>query len=62
MLQKKEITSLIINAVFVKMLLSFPREILVNSANSAWIQVIYNIIAVLLIFFITVKIYSYISI
>lgn len=58
MLQKKEITSLIINAVFVKMLLSFPREILVNSANSAWIQVIYNIIAVLLIFFITVKIYK----
>lgn len=58
MLQRKEITGLIINALFVKMLLSFPREMVVNSANGAWIQMIYNVTVALLIFFITIKVYK----
>lgn len=58
MLKKKEITSLIINAIFAKMLLSFPRNTVVNSHNSAWIQVLFNFAAVIIIFFITTKVYK----
>ena len=58
MLHRKEITTLLINAIFVKMLLSFPRNIVANSANSAWIQLLYNTAIALLIFFITAKVYK----
>lgn len=58
MLRKKEITSLIINAIFVKMLLSFPRNIVANSGNSAWIQVLFNALIAAIIFFIIAKVYN----
>lgn len=58
MLQRKKITSLIINAIVVKMLLTYPRNIVLNSGNAAWIQVLYNIIVVLLIFMLTVVLYK----
>ena len=58
MLHRKEITGLLINAIFVKMLLSFPRNIVANSANSAWLQLLYNTAIALLIFFITAKVYK----
>lgn len=56
-LQRKEITALIINVISTKMLLTFPRIFIINSGNSAWIQAICNLIVVLLIFFITSKLY-----
>lgn len=58
MLYRKEITSVIINALFVKMLLSFPRSLIVNSGNSAWLQMLVNAAVVFLIFFATLKIYK----
>ena len=58
MLQKKKITSLIINAIVVKMLLTYPRNIILNSGNAAWIQVLYNDIIVLLIFTLTASLYK----
>ena len=58
MLRKKEITALTINAVLVKMLFEFPRTVILNSGNSAWMQIIYNLIIVLLIFFVTAKFYE----
>jgi spore germination protein (amino acid permease) len=50
MLQRKKVTSLIINAIAVKMLLTYPRNIVLNSGNGAWIQVLYNLIVTILIF------------
>ncbi len=58
MLQRKKITSLIINAIVIKMLLTFPRSIVLNSGNAAWIQILYNFAFTLLIFAITVKLYK----
>lgn len=59
MLQRKKITSLIINAIAVKMLLTFPRSIVLNSGNAAWIQILYNFLAALLIFWLTAITYKY---
>ncbi|MGN0106697.1 MAG: GerAB/ArcD/ProY family transporter [Hominilimicola sp.] len=57
MLQRKEMTALLINVISTKMLLTFPRIFIINSGNSAWIQAIFNSIIVFLIFFITSKLY-----
>lgn len=50
MLQRKEMTSLLINVISIKMLLTFPKIMIVDSGNSAWLQAIYNTIVVFLIF------------
>ncbi len=57
MLQKKEMTALLINVISVKMLLTFPRIFIINSGNAAWIQATYNFIAVFLIFLVTKMLY-----
>ncbi len=57
MLHRKEMTTLLINVIATKMLLTFPRIFIIGSGNSAWIQAIYNSIVVFLIFLITTKIY-----
>ncbi|MCC8169024.1 MAG: endospore germination permease [Oscillospiraceae bacterium] len=57
MLQRKKITSLIINAIAVKMLLTYPRNIILNSGNAAWIQILYNFIIAILIFALTAVLY-----
>ncbi|MCH5209509.1 MAG: GerAB/ArcD/ProY family transporter [Oscillospiraceae bacterium] len=57
MLQRKEMTALLINLISVKMLLTFPRIFIINAGNAAWIQAIYNTAVVFLIFFLTVKLY-----
>lgn len=58
MLQRKKITTLIINAIAIKMLLTFPRSIVLNSGNAAWIQVLYNLGVALLIFALTAITYK----
>lgn len=45
MLQKKELTVLMINVLFVKMLLSFPREAVNRGANAAWLQILLGCLA-----------------
>lgn len=57
-LEKKEMTSLLVNAITVKMLFSFPRSIVVKSGTAAWIQMIYMSLITLIIFFLTVKVYE----
>lgn len=57
MLQRKEMTTLLINVISTKMLLTFPRIFIINSGNSAWIQAIFNSVIVFFIFFITAKLY-----
>lgn len=58
MLHKKEITSLMINALFVKTLVFFPSIAVVNAENAAWIQVLFNLFIMLLIYYATAKVYS----
>lgn len=57
MLQRKEMTTLMINVICTKMLLTFPKILLMNSGNSAWIQAIFNSIIAFLLFFILTKVY-----
>lgn len=57
MLKKKEFTSILINVIHTKMLLTYPRAIVLNSGNAAWIQVLYNFIIAFLIFAVTINAY-----
>ncbi len=57
MLRKKELTSIIINAIHTKMLLTYPRSVILNSGNAAWIQLLYNFAVALVIFFVTITAY-----
>ena len=58
MLHKEEITSIMINALFVKILIFYPRIAVVNSENAAWIQILFNLAIMLIIYFITAKVYT----
>ena len=58
MLHKEEITSLMINALFVKILIFYPRIAVLNSENAAWMQILFNLLVMLLIYLITVKVYK----
>ena len=58
MLRRKEITTLMINAIFAKILIVFPRTLIRNSGSAAWLQMLINIITVLIIFFITFSVYK----
>jgi spore germination protein (amino acid permease) len=58
MLPNKYFAALVINAIFVKVLLGFPKTVVENSANAAWIQVIYNVIIALLFFYALTRLYN----
>lgn len=57
MIQKKEMTTLLINVISTKMLLTFPKIMIIDSGNSAWLQAIYNTIVIFLVFWITIFFY-----
>lgn len=57
-IKSKEMTSLVINAISVKLLFSFPRALVVRSGSAAWIQMIYMTLIALFIFYITIKAYE----
>ncbi len=57
MLSKQELTSILINLICAKLLLSYPRRIIQNSASAAWIQMIYVTLIVLGIFLLTIYTY-----
>ena len=58
MLQNKHFAALVINVILVKVLLTFPKTVVENSGNAAWIQVLYNSLAALLFFYAVMKIYN----
>ena len=52
-LERKELTATFINLIVVKMLFTYPRFMVLNSGNAAWIEMIYvSLIALLLYVFI----------
>lgn len=57
MVTNKQLSSIIINAIIVKMLLSFPRNIFVYCANSAWLAAIYSTAIAFGLFSILKKLY-----
>lgn len=58
MLEKKELSSLLITTISVKMLLTYPMLLVKNSANAAWIQVLFVTGAALLLFYLMTKVYE----
>ena len=57
MLQRKEITALLINVISTKMLLTFPKILIIDSGNSAWLQIIYNTAIIFFVFLLTSFLY-----
>lgn len=57
MLQRKKLTGLIITAIAVKMLLTYPRNIVLNSGNAAWLQILYTFLITVLVFLVTAAAY-----
>lgn len=59
MLKEKELVSVTVIAIVVKMLLTFPREIVINSGQAAWIQVLYVSVVAFLLLYLTTRIYKH---
>ncbi|MDD6762743.1 MAG: GerAB/ArcD/ProY family transporter [Clostridiales bacterium] len=59
MLSKKQLVAITINAITVKMLITYPRALFVLCGNAAWINVIYCTLAAVLIFFVNRLVYKY---
>lgn len=58
LMEKREITTILINVICIKMLLTFPRTIVLSAGSASWIQIIYATLLTLLIYFITMKAYE----
>ena len=58
MLPSSHILAIVINAVFVKVLLTFPKTVVENSANAAWIQILYVSVIAFLFFTAITKMYN----
>ena len=59
MIGKKELTGVLTTAIVVKMLLSYPRELVLTSGQAAWIQVIYISLVALSLILITTRVYTH---
>ena len=57
-LNLKEITMIMINLISVKLFFTYPKRLILNSGNAAWIQIIYVSLIMLGIFYITVFAYK----
>ncbi|MCD8391447.1 MAG: endospore germination permease [Firmicutes bacterium] len=56
-MRKKELTSLMITVIVIKMLLSYPVSAVKNAGQAAWIEILYASVLALALFFITAKVY-----
>lgn len=57
-LNSKEITTVLINIIGVKLFFTFPKRMIMNAGNAAWIQMIYVSLLMILIFWLSFKIYE----
>lgn len=55
---KKELTSILINLISIKMLLTFPRNMVISSGNAAWMEGVLATILTLILFWITTSLYK----
>ena len=56
-IEKKELTCILINLITVKMLFSYPRTLVINSGNAAWIQTIFVSLISCLIYWFIISLY-----
>ena len=56
-IEKKELTCILINAISAKMLFSYPRNLVLNSGNAAWLQTIFVSLVSLGVFWLVINIY-----
>lgn len=56
-MKSKEMTILMVNIICVKLFLTFPRELVINSGTGAWLQMLLASAVVYLLFCISMKIY-----
>lgn len=59
MLKDKELVSVTVITIVIKMLLTFPREIVINAGQAAWIQVLYVTAVAFLLLLFTSKVYKH---
>ena len=57
-IEKREYTMLLINLYCVKLLFTFPKKMVVNAGNAAWIQVIYISLIMLGLYYIIITAYK----
>lgn len=55
---KKELTSVMVNLISIKMLLTFPRSMVISSGNAAWMEGILATVLTLILFWITTSLYK----
>lgn len=58
LINKKELTCLMVNMMTIKMFFNYPKNIITNAGNAAWIQTIYVSLIAILLYFIIMKIYE----
>ena len=58
MLSQKELSSVLINLICTKLVLLYPREVILRSATAAWIEMLYVTLLALSLFYVTKKIYT----
>lgn len=57
-LDQRQMTYILINVLYVKLLFTFPRGVVSNAGNAAWIEMLYVSLIAFIIFFITTKTYK----
>ena len=57
-IEKKELTCILINVISAKMLFSYPRNLVLNAGNAAWIQTIFVSLISLVVFWIVLNLYK----
>lgn len=58
LLNHKEITTVLINLMCVKLFFTFPKKLIVNSGNAAWIQIIYVTVIAFALLYINIRAYK----
>lgn len=59
MIGKKELTGVIVTAIVVKMLLTYPRQLAINSGQAAWIEVLFVTVIAFLLILVTCRVYKH---
>lgn len=58
MLSQKELSCILINLICVKLVLLYPRELVLCSATAAWIEMLFVTLLALALFYVTNKVYT----
>ena len=57
-IEKRELTSLLVNVITVKMIFSYPRNMVITSGNASWMQMIYVSLIALFLYWLIMRFYN----